>query len=206
MRLENFQEANAASALFDLGSGEEYEFAEAPIEAAPSASEVAARIKRVIDAKAERGLPKRSKLSQKSAPQPTNYTDNALLPKVEVKRLRLIEAEAKGKKQNIARTAIAKAKAAFIQQPELAYEEHEAGAIVQDSEAPHLPHDMRDIDCAEATVIFCDCCGKWSRRNAHSKLSEPCSGVCGWRGGLTLLRNGIMPVQGAKLPPGTRRK
>ena len=100
----------------------------------------------------------------------------------------------------------AKAKSMIIQQPELAHQAHQAGAIVQDNNAPHFTHDMRHVACAEAAVIDCDRCGKWSRRNAHSTLVKPCEGVCGWKGGLTLLRNGIMPVQGARLPPGLRRR
>ena len=110
----------------------------------------------------------------------------------------------KATKQNIEKAVVAKAKAAFIQQPELAHEGHEAGAIVQDFEAPHVSHDMLHIACAEATVIFYDNCGKWSRRNAHSKLALACTGECTWRGGLNLLRHGIMPVQGARLPAAVR--
>ena len=96
--LESFEATNAAWAFLDTDEGEDYGCDEVPNEAAPTAAEVAARLKRVVDAKAEKGLPKRNKLSQKSAPQPTNYTDNALLPKVEVKRRRLVEAEAKAKR------------------------------------------------------------------------------------------------------------
>lgn len=175
--------------------------------AAATPKELEARIKRMLEAKAEKGLPKRIKLPTKSAPQPTSYIDGALVSKAEVKRLRSIEAEAKAKKQKVATKAMAKAKAALINQPELAHAEgHEVGAAVQDFEAPHVTHDMKHMACVEAAVIFCDRCGNWSRRNAHTKLAEPCSGVCGWRGGLTLLRHGIMPVQGARLPPGLRRR
>ena len=153
--LESFEATNAAWAFLDTDEGEDYDCDEAPNEAAPTASEVAARLKRVVDAKAEKGLPKRNKLSQKSAPQPTNYTDNALLPKAEVKRMRLVEAEAKSKRQKGERMAKAKAKAALIQQPELAHAEgHDVGAEVQDFEAPHETHDMRHIACAEAAVFL----------------------------------------------------
>ena len=118
-----------------------------------------------------------------------------------LKRLKSIKAEAKGKKQNIERVAVAQAEAAIINQPELAHGVgYGVGAVVQDHEAPHVTHGMRHVACVAATVIFCNTCGKWSRRNAHSKLAAPCSGECKWRSGLTLLRHGIMPVQGAKMP------
>ena len=107
----------------------------------------------------------------------------------------------KKKKQKIENEAAAKANAAVINQPELAHGVgYGVGAAVEGRVAPHITHDMRHVACDAAAVIFCNTCGKWSRRNAHSKLADPCSGECKWKSGLKLLRHGIMPVQGAKMP------
>ena len=130
------------------------------------------------------------------------------MAKLELKRLKSIQAEAKVKRMKLDKVAVAKAKAAITNQPELASvgSSFEMGAEVQDSQAPHESHDMRHVACDSAAVIFCDTCGKWSRRNSHSQLTEVCSGVCGWKGGRELLRHGIMPVQGARLPPSAKRR
>ena len=90
---------------------------------------------------------------------------------------------------------------AITNQPELTHGVgHGVGAAVEGQEAPHVTHDMRHIATSDTTANFCNVCGKWSKRNAHSKLSEVCSGKCKWTFGLKLLRHGILPVQGAKLP------
>ena len=124
-----------------------------------------------------------------------------MVAKSELKRLKSISAESKKNKQKMENVAVAQAVTAMINQPELAHGVGDGvGALVQGQEAPHDSHEMGHVSCAAAAVIFCNVCGKWSRRNAHSKLSEPCSGECKWRTGLTLLRHGIMPVQGAKMP------
>jgi hypothetical protein len=78
-----------------------------------------ARIKRILDAKAEHGLPKMLKLGTKAKPQDTNYPDTPLVNKVEQKRLKAIESEAVKKKQKIEKAAVAEAVAALVQQPEL---------------------------------------------------------------------------------------
>ena len=169
------------------------------------ASNVQARLKRVSEAKVAHGLPKRSRLGVKANPQPTDYPNTALVAKAELKRLNSIANEAKKKKQRLENIAAAQAVTAVTNQPELAHGvSYGVGALVNDSEAPHITHDMRHVACATATVIFCNVCGKWSRRNAHSKLALACTGECTWRGGLNLLRHGIMPVQGARLPAAAR--
>ena len=165
------------------------------------------RIKRIVEALAEKVLPKRMRLDVKSDPLPTSYTDSALVSKLKLKRLKAIEKEASSKKQKLEKATKAQARAAVINQPELAHGAgFEVGAEVQAHEAPHASHDMRHVACAEAAVVYCNTCGKWSRRNAHSQLAAPCAGVCGWKGGLALLRNGIMRVQGARLPASARKR
>ena len=97
--------------------------------------------------------------------------------------------------------AAASAVTAMINQPELTHGVgYGLGATIADWEAPHVSHDMCHIVTATSTAIFCNTCGKWSKRNAHSKLPEECSGECNWKGGLNLPRHCIFPVQGAKMP------
>ena len=60
-----------------------------------------ARIKRVLEARIEHGLPKTRRLGDKSKPQGTNYPETQLVNKLEQKRLKSIEAESVKKKREI---------------------------------------------------------------------------------------------------------
>ena len=158
-------------------------------------------MRRVIEAKRAHGLPKLTKLVNKQAPQPTHYTDNALVMRSEQKRLQTIKAEETKKRLKLDKATAAQAVIAVTNQPELADSVgHGVGAPVQPHEAPHVTHDIRHIVLPNFTAIFCNVCGRWSKRNAHSKLTDSCDGETSWKGGLKLLRNGILPVKGARLP------
>ena len=171
------------------------------------------RIKRVLEAKAEHGLPKRFKLESKSEPAGTDYTMNALVVKSEQKRLKEIESEAAKKKLKIEKASTAQAVVAIVNQPDLTHNvEHIAGANVAGPGAPHETHDMRQFAATDAVIIFCDTCGRWQRHGAgRSKLGMPCAPILeGMKSQRKLLRHQIVPVNGAKLPasvktPGGKR-
>ena len=147
-------------------------------------------------------LPKRRRIGTKAAAQPTEYPDLPLVDKEENKRLRSIKAEAAKKKRKIDKEAAALAITAVINQPELTHGvNHAAGALVLDGDAPHPSHDIRHISTDTTTAIYCNVCGRWSRRNTRSKLQEICSGVRLRNGNLNMLRHGVLPVRGARMPP-----
>ena len=162
------------------------------------------RIRRVLDAKALHGMPKRRKLGEKAPPQQTDYTNNKLVVKAELKRLKTLEAEAAKKKRHFEKMATAQAVVAIASQPELTHDvDHRAGAaVVGGPGAPHVSHDMRQFASADAVIIFCDTCGRWQRHGAgRSKLGEPCATILeGMKSQRKLLRHQIVPVTGAKLP------
>ena len=186
--------------------------AQSPNVTAGNEGEVEARIKRVLEAKALHGLPKRRKLETKQAPQPTDYTDRALVTRTEQKRLKSIEAESVKKKRKAERVAAADAVAAIVRQPELTHAvgqpeladevEHVAVPIATDENGVHPSHDMRSFASAEGLILFCDTCGKWQKHNAHhSKLDERCEPIKeGTKSQRKLLRHQIVPGKDAKLP------
>ena len=168
-----------------------------------------ARIKRVLDAKAEHGLPKMLRLGEKAKPQNTNYPDTPLVNKVEQKRLKAIESEAAKKKQTNERAAAAEAVVAIVQQPELTHEvNHPAGAAEGTRHKPHESHDMRTFTTSTAAIIYCDHCGKWQRHDAgRSKLAGECQEIKeGSKSGRKLLRHKIIPEKGAVLPVSVKTK
>ena len=127
------------------------------------------------------------------------------MPKDELRRLKAIAKEkSKGKlKANNATKANAIAEVERI--PELAHGEFAAGAEVDATTAPHVTHDIRHMP--NDAVIFCNNCGKWARRNQHSKLAATCGELKkGTRHNLRLLQNGIIPVPGAKLAANVKER
>ena len=183
-----------------------------------TADELADRVKRIIDAKAEHGIPKLRRLGEKQPPQETNYPDTALVTRAEQKRLKGIEDESAKKKRKAEKAAAAEAVAAFVRQPELTHAvgqseaavevEHVAVPTATEEDGVHPSHDMRSFASAEGLIIYCDTCGKWQKHNAHrSKLDEQCEAIKeGTKSQRKLLRNHIVPGNGAKLPSHIRTK
>ena len=99
------------------------------------------------------------------------------------------------------KAAKAKAAAAIRQQPELSH----GAAYVPAEDAkhkPHASHDVRHFAAADAVIIFCNECGRWQRHDAgRSKLEGRCEDIPeGTKSQRKLLRLGIVPGNGAKLP------
>ena len=206
-QFEDQAEADVAPEFFFGHDDDNEEVFELPTEsriADVAASTGDDRIRRVLEAKVLHGLPIRRKLENKVAPQATDYTDQRLVTKAELKRLKGIESEAARKKLKVERSAASQAAAAITNQPELTHDvEHRAGAaVVGGPGAPHVSHDMRHFASADAVIIFCDTCGRWQRHGAgRSKLGDPCATILeGMKSQRKLLRHQIVPVSGAKLP------
>jgi hypothetical protein len=83
--------------------------------------------------------------------------------KAELKRLRSIKAESEKKKKRIEKEAVAQARIAIVNQPELTHEAEQPAGVAVEAAAnkPHVTHDMRTFTTAAAVIIFCDRCGKW---------------------------------------------
>ena len=162
-----------------------------------------ARIRRVIEAKKEPGLPRLTKLGSKTDAKTTEYSDTKLVSSQELKRMNSIKLEEAKKVQKITNAAQSLAVATIKQHPEQARGEgHAVGAVVQEGNAPHPSHDMRSFASADGLIIFCDECGKWQSHNAgRSKLKGRCEPICeGSKSTRTLLRHNIVPGKGAVLP------
>ena len=182
--------------------------AERPASNPPAiAREELARIQRVIEAKVEHNLPKRRRLVGKTNAQPTDYSDTPLVQREEHKRLSAIQAEQNKKRRKLDKNASALAVTAVTNQPELTHGViHPAVAVVHDGDAPHPSHDIMHCTTAVTTALYCDICGRWSRRHTRSKLQLPCTGEPLGNGNLNMLRHGVIPVRGAKMPIGARRR
>ncbi len=68
----------------------------------------------------------------------------------------------------------------------------------------HASHRIRNAPGAE--ILFCECCGAWSRGLRTRGLAAPCRRSCAHSGNLRLLRLGIAPVQGARVPDSVKKR
>ena len=123
------------------------------------------------------------------------------MTKVELKRLNELKAEQAKRKAKEEKAAKAQAAEAIRHQPELTH----GGAYGPAASAKHKPHpshDVRHFAAKDTVIIFCNDCGRWQRHDAgRSKLEDRCEEIReGSKSQRKLLRLGIVPGNGAKLP------
>jgi len=146
-------------------------------------------------------LPRHRRLGHKIPSANTDYSKTKLVTKAELKRLNEMKAEQAKRKAKEEKAAKAKAVEAIRHQPELSH-----GAVYVPAKSarhvPHSTHDVRHFAAANTVIIFCNICGRWQRHDAgRSKLEEPCEDIReGSKSQRKLLRFGIVPGSGAKLP------
>ena len=141
------------------------------------------------------------RLGQKAPAENTDYSKTRLVTKEESKRLKALKAEQVKRKTKEEKAARANAAEAIRQQPEISHGEmYEPAASAKHK--PHASHDVRHFAAANTVIIFCNDCGRWQRNDAgRSKLGEPCEEIReGSKSQRKLLRHGIIPGGGAKLP------
>ena len=122
---------------------------------------------------------------------------------MELKRLKELKAEQEKRKAKAERSAKANAVAIVKLQPERTHGEAFAPGDAESAKhKPHASHDVRQFAAASTTIMYCDHCGRWQRHDAgRSKLSNPCEEIReGNKSTRKLLRHGIIPGGGAKLP------
>ena len=143
------------------------------------------------------------RLGQKSSAVSTGYSNTRLVTKEESKRLKALKAEQVKRKAKIERVALSNAAESIRQQPELAHgDAFEPGDAATAKHKPHAQHDVKHFAAANTMIMFCDHCGRWQRHDAgRSELSDPCEEIReGSKSQRKLLRHGIIPGAGAKLP------
>ena len=143
------------------------------------------------------------RLGQTAPAVNTEYSKTRLVTKEESKRLKALKAEQVKRKAKSERVALSKAAEAIRQQPELAHgNAFEPGDAATAKHKPHASHDVKHFAAANTMIMFCNDCGRWQRHDAgRSKLSDPCEEIReGSKSQRKLLRHGIVPGGGAKLP------
>ena len=145
------------------------------------------------------------RLRTKTPAHLTNYSNTALVTKFDYKVKKSQIKVQKAAFRLAQRTAKQTAIRLLAAQPELVQvgQAEQVGAppmVFAASATPHSSHDIQSL-ASNCNIIYCRACSGWSLRIKLKSLKEPCEGLKnGNRSRLALLKAGVAPYPGAKMP------